>query len=369
MPTRPPHADPDHAARRAPAPPAAPRPARPVPAPPPLTPAQRGGRGNHPVGQAALQSLQQTQGNRAAQRLHQRTTVVQPAPPTAAPAAPGTVAPAPLSTMDDLIALVQRIETAYPGDNWQGITTRIRKAYYSGFLWNSMIKDREDYGGLSTPPLNPADYQAISTASAHPTIAVNGATIDIGHVFTGLDATNFPHAGVVMGAAGVEGPPGATWGGDVGSALAEWDLKGGRDRSQRATYYLRFASDDDMLGDVDGIALSQPGTAAPGAAPGPLSARLRAYYLGPAGGTPGAQQRFTKFAQGAGFHWTGRGAGIQLDAAARAHIRTQIDNFGVAWRRQHGGQTGANWFHDEDLDWFRDRFVTWVQQGLAAENP
>jgi hypothetical protein len=312
--------------------------------------------------------VQQTQGNRAAQRLQRRTTV-QRDPPTTAPAAPATVTPAPLSTIDDLIALVQRIETAYPGDNWQGITTRIRKAYYNGFLWNSMIKDREDYGTLSSPPLSAADYQAISTASAHPAIAVNGASIDIGHVFTGLDAANFPRTGVVMGAARVEGPAGATWGGDVGSALAEWDLNAGSDRSQRAAFYTRFASNDDMLGDVDGIALSQPAAGTAGAVSGPLSARLRAYYLGPAGGTPGARQRFTKFAQGVGFHWSGRGAGIQLDAAARAHIRSQIDNFGVAWRRNHGGHTGANWFHDEDLDWFRDRFVTWVQQGLAAENP
>jgi len=349
------------------------------------------GPGNGPVRQAAIVQLQQTHGNRATQRLlHrqpaapdpppvQRTAEVAAAPAprvavqrdTPAPAADQqqveNASPTPLRTIDDLITLVQHVESAYPGDNWQGITTRIRKAYYDGFLWDSMIKDREAHKGLTTPPLTAPDYKAFATAKDHPEITVNGASIDIGHVFTGLDAMNFPKTGTIMGAAGVEGPPGATWGGDVGSALAEWDLSSPKDRARRLDFYKKFASSDDMLGDVDGIALSAPPAA--GASSGTLSERLRTYYKGTAGAAAGVSQRFTKFAQASGFTWTGRGGGIQLDSAAKDHIRRQIDTFGVQWRRKRGGQTGANWFHDEDLDWFRDQFVTWVQQGLAAENP
>ena len=277
----------------------------------------------------------------------------------------------PLSTIDDLILLVQHVETAYPGDDWKGITTRIRKSYYDGFLWNSMINDREKYAGLAWPPLTVQDYKAITTAKNHPEITVNGDSIDFGHVLTGLDAMNFPKTGTIMGVAGVEGPPGATWAGDVGSALAQWDLSSFfKDRTKREEFYKQYASNDDMLGDVDGIAISAagPATATAGISD-TLSSRLRAFYKSSSGGASGSSKRFTKFAQGSGFQFSGSGAAIRLDAAAKQRIRSQINNFGLAWRRKGGGQTGANWFHDEDLDWFTTRFVSWVEQGLAAENP
>ena len=185
-----------------------------------------------------------------------------------------------------------------------------------------------------------------------------------------LTSMNFPKTGVIMGAAGVEGPPGATWAGDVGSALAEWDLSDAQDRTKRDDYYKKFASNDDMLGDVDGIAINAIGPAAASSgATDKVSSRLQSYYKGSAVGTKGSSQRFTKFAQGAGFKYNGTGAAIRLDAATKKRVRSQIDNFGVAWRRNHSGNPGANWFHDEDLDWFTDHFVDWVEKGLAAENP
>jgi hypothetical protein len=272
----------------------------------------------------------------------------------------------PLNTFDDLITLVQRVEAAYPGENWQGVVTRIRKSYYDGFLWDSMIADRSSYGGLAWPPLAVGDFKAFATAKNHPELKVNGESIDIGHVFTGLDAMNFPKTGLIMGAAGVEGPPGATWGGDVGSALAEWDLSSERKDDEREKYYQKLASNDDMLGDVDGIAITQKPADIPA---DKLSERLRWYYQGLNGGKSGASQRFTKFCQASGFNWTGKGAGIQLDAAARKHVRDQINEFAIAWREKGGGVPGFNWFHDKDLDWFTNRFVSWVQNGLAAENP
>ncbi len=271
----------------------------------------------------------------------------------------------PLNNIDDLISLVQHIEAVYPGESWQGIATRIRKCYYDGFLWDSMIADRSSYGTLDWPPAKVEDYKAFATAKNHPELKINGESIDIGHVFTGMDAQNFPKTGLIMSAAGVDGPTGATWGGDVGSALAEWDMNE-NERSKRLEYYQKYASSDDMLGDVDGIAITQKPADIPA---DKLSERLRWYYKGVNGGESGVSKRFTKFCQGSKFNWTGKGTGIRLDAAARKYIRGQIDEFGIAWREKGGGIPGNNWFHDADLDWFTDHFVQWVEAGLAAENP
>ena len=273
----------------------------------------------------------------------------------------------PLRTDADLITLVERVEAAYPGEDWRGVTTRIRKSYYDGFLWDSMIAPRADYPGLSWPPLTVEDYKAFATARSHPELRINGESVDIGHVFTGLDAMNFPSTGMLMSAAGVDGPPGATWSGDVGSALAEWDLNASSEPDRRLEYYNRFASSDDMLGDVDGIAITRIPADMP--AGSTLSSRLRWYYQGTGGGASGSRQRYTKFCQAAGFRWTGRGAGIQWDSAVRPRVRTQIENFALAWRRKGGGMPGFNWFHDRDLDWFTDHFLDWLKQGLSLENP
>ena len=62
----------------------------------------------------------------------------------------------------------------------------------------------------------------------------------------------------------------------------------------------------------------------------------------------------------------------KLDASARKVISERIDNFAVQYRRKltgvFGGM-GSNWFYDEDIKFFVDRFVAWVEAGLAAENP
>jgi hypothetical protein len=285
-------------------------------------------------------------------------------------AAYDAAAKTPLATLNDLLVLVKRVEAAYPGDDWKGITTRIRKSYYDGFLWDSMIKDREDYEGLKWPPMAVEDYKAFTEAKKKPELLINGESVDIGHVFTGLDAMNFTRTGKVIGATGTQGPAGATWAGDVGSALAMWDVKTDGDRKQRQTYYDDYASLDDMLGDVDGLAIKlmpAGGEAAMGG--GKLSDRISWYYKGYAGSTGGASMRYTNFCTAAGFVWTGKGTGIKFDTATRTFVRDQINGFGKAFRLNNGGIPGANWFYDEDLDWFTDHFLDWLSGKLAAENP
>jgi hypothetical protein len=275
----------------------------------------------------------------------------------------------PLKTLEDLLTLVKRVEAAYPGDDWKGITTRIRKSYYDGFLWDSMIKERDSYSGLAWPPLSVEDYKAFTEAKDEPELMINGESVDIGHLFTGLDAMNFQKTGTIMSTAGVHGPSGATWGGDVGSALALWTIKGQKDRTKREDFYEnQLATKDDMLGDIDGVAskLMPPGGEAEMGG-NRLSDRLRWYYQGGNGKKGGASMRFTNFCNASGFLWTGRGSSIALGSTAVLTIRQQIDHFAKAFGVQHWRIPTD--YEGEDLDWFTDRFVKWVEKGLAAENP
>jgi hypothetical protein len=145
-----------------------------------------------------------------------------------------------------------------------------------------------------------------------------------------------------------------------------WDLDGGRDPKKREEFYQRFASDDDMLGDVDGLAIKlnpEGGDATMGGSK--LSDRIRWYYSS----SGGATMRFTNFCAAAGFKWTGKGSAIKLDSASLAKIRDQIVSFGKAYRLNNGGWFNENWFYDADVDWFVERFTSWVTAGLARENP
>lgn len=344
-------------------------------------------RGNQPARQAAILHLQQTHGNNATRRMLQRTAVSSTpgvrvqrvgggqegdAQGDAQGGSTQTVQATPLNNIDDLIALVERVEKAYPGDDWRGITTRIRKSYYDGPLWNQMISDRASYPGLAAPPLRPEDHQAFATAKNKPEINVNGQSIDIGHIFTGLDAKHFPKTSGSIGTyTSIQAPAGASWSGDVGSALAMWDLSGEK-RDQREKFYNQYASEDDMLGDADGLALSDLEIQGPEGIGGSdtLSNRLRSYYKGTGGAGKGASKRFTKFAHAATFKHTGKGGGIKLTDGTRQFIRAQVDDFAVQFRRKEGTKLpGRNWFWNEDIDWYVDHFVKWVEKGLAAENP
>ena len=105
---------------------------------------------------------------------------------------------------------------------------------------------------------------------------------------------------------GRRGPAGATWLGDIGSALAMWSLKAGRDQNKREKYYTDYASDDDMLGDVDGTASILPPAGGDTAMGGnKLSDRLNWYYSGFGNRGGGVTMRYTNFCKASVFGWSG----------------------------------------------------------------
>ncbi len=287
------------------------------------------------------------------------------------------VAPTTLSTIDDFVRLVQRFEQAYPqcATDWQLCATMLRKlTAYNTSQWNQLVADRADTSRPWVPPMNAADYVALDGRSGI-LLPTPGGNIDVTHVLTGIDSMNFPHVGVAMQAAAVamsgttlEGPMAATWSGDVGSALAGFGTHNRSDLTTRDDYYNSFASSDDMLGDIDGIALGGVPNVAPNA---PLSQRLSAYY-GQGASATGAgtvERRFAAFCTRHGFTVTGSGTARTLDSATRTRIRDQINSF--AWLfcvnidRTYAVRPRP--YSPADLDWFTTHFVNWVEAGLRRE--
>jgi len=170
----------------------------------------------------------------------------------------------------------------------------------------------------------------------------DGTIIDLGHVFAGLDALNFP--------AEVDGPgtvnisknvDAVTWLGDLGSVLAEAVLKAVEsDRVITASEYQaiinEYASPQDMLGNIDSYVIgnafdirSEKGLK--------VSQMLRQYYLGE---HAARARRFSKFAELVGLGTCSSGSFSNEDA----WIESYIDEVNDAAALYLGAQTEAPWY-------------------------
>ncbi len=299
------------------------------------------------------------------------------------------VAPSPMSTMDHFIALVERIENAYPTLAWQDVVSKIRAEQYPGrggegsgimraFTWDDLIDEQDEIAPLQSSIASPADIAALRKSQS---VTFNGQTIDIGHVLTGVDSMNFPGTAGIFKRNNMSGPAAATWSGDVGSALTNWATNNPLNDSSaegKLKFYTSYSSLDDLLGDMDGINLggmpSLPKTAK-------LSQRLRTYYkTAPA---QGSSKRYTNFCSVSGFDV----AGGRLQASAKAYIRQQILNFAVGYNIKGaladgmilsgggmGGYVSPETYKitsaariQDNIDWFSNKFIADLEAGLARE--
>lgn len=305
------------------------------------------------------------------------------APPKGFPVSvPAGAAQAPLATIADFIALVKRVEAAYGGRPWQDIVTRMRKEYYPGptiyqqvlepFTWNALIDEQSRLPGLEVPPVAMSDLAALRDHAV--VTGPSGEAIDIGHILTGVDSYNFPHVSGTFAKGGIEGPAAASWGGDVGSALAKWAVDGVPGDQSKQDFYNLLANPADMLGDVDGLALAHgPNLSLPPSAS--LSRRLEAFYQ--TAPDTGPKQRYHQFCRGAHFTL----AGNVLDDASRARIKEQVTRFAHAFNHkgkvldplgfgrgvQPPGYETSTQRIDREAGWFANRFIAWIHQGLASE--
>ena len=172
----------------------------------------------------------------------------------------------------------------------------LRQIYYGSAAWSAshdpvwnMVITNQPWapGADPTTALNPPLMSALQHSQV-----VQGT--DIGHILTGMDAMLAPrNVTITKGSFGLQtnlvNEEWATWAGDVGSAAAEWALDSYLTKPNNANldpFFHRFASDADLIGDIDSFALRAGFS---GAAPpaqlmqaiqltGPLSNALLQYF-------------------------------------------------------------------------------------------
>lgn len=270
----------------------------------------------------------------------------------------------------------------------------LRQLYYGSAPWSASRNRAWDWvvtGRPWSPGLDP-------TPALHPPLAAALRRsqvvdkIDIGHVLTGLDAMLAP-ADVVIPAGRLGGlqtalpnEEWATWAGDVGSAAAEWAwdawMSAKPNPAAFGTFFARYASDSDLLGDIDSFAVRAGlGTAAPAAQlmrgirlTGPLSELLLQYFrisgsaLGAAHG--GSVANFVAAYGGVVAHRT-----LTNPTALAARLRPSVDEFARLFSMQRllmgsSGQqppAGAPPFPvvlAAGIDEMTARFVDWLAHRL-----
>lgn len=313
------------------------------------------------------------------------------------------ITPSPISTIEDFVALVERVEDAYGGIPWQDVTTRLRKEYYPGpggaysglkdaFQWGDLVDEQDEMPALEVPPVAIEDVAALRSTQV---ININGDEVDIGHLLTGVDSMNFPTVAGIFDAHNMEGPAAATWSGDVGSAMVKYVRKESErieeiedDAQRREEYYQGWAGQSDMFGDYDGLAIANLDSLG---ADAPLSERLWAYYIDSV--EEGANQRYHNFCDASQLEYLGN----SLSDEAKERIREQISSFADAFDLVDSvkddigysfmdqgyydswgflfGPPPSQQFREEDaieleeaLDWFSNRFIQEVENGLAGES-
>jgi hypothetical protein len=317
--------------------------------------------------------------------------------------------------MRQFIDLVRRVESENPGRTALQIAQLIMRSKYhsTGFDW-LLPSTAGTPGVTASGGVTAAD---VTTLSGEMTVTLpQGGESDPSHIVTAVTAaaeTQAPGAGGAGGTAGhlVSAPPAgltqldiASWAGDPGSAAGEWATAhphptGG---TTKQNYMDEFSPESDMIGDVDGVAMTSRSATAgfafdPTAA---LSNNLERFYF-PTNPREGKNRRFHTFCSVLGLGL--EPDGVTLSAAAIARIDNRIKQFAdwytandpnvQAWMALHapptpsmgGGAFGggfggsslpvydpiwSDWVaRANDWHWFAEKFRDFVQRNLRAEGP
>ncbi|EDX77788.1 hypothetical protein MC7420_3112 [Coleofasciculus chthonoplastes PCC 7420] len=255
-------------------------------------------------------------------------------------------APASAISIRDFIALVEAEERKYSPEeqtNTKLMITRLRKIFYDREGWdNYLIEGAKDIEAPYTTehqekerftlaiPFWFNDFDVVrqehnvkDSQGNTPDIASNqeisledGSYIDLGHVFAGLDALNYPQSvqAPVLSSIGIDDNVDAvTWVGDLGSVLAEIQFEWIRNDNQISSTEMQaiineYASPQDMLGNIDTYVIDQQFDIDETSGGRKVSEILREYYLNGSTdqGTPSRDRRYSIFAQAVGLNnWDG----------------------------------------------------------------
>ena len=351
------------------------------------------GQGNGATRTAVLQRAQQTIGNRATRAVLQRQ-VATPLPVQREGDIPIVKNPT-VKTMAEFIALVRKIEMDNPGLSALQIAQKIRLNKYNTTSWEKLLPS-----GAGKPPVGVSSHVSqndVTTLNGEFVITLpDGGQSDPSHIVAGIEAKmekqspGWPITDVVP--AQLSQSDIATWAGDVGSAAGEWMTAHPLPNYPNPTkqdYMTELSPVSDMVGDIDGVALSS-GTAANGFAfdpTKPLSSNLERFYF-PAAAAPqqGARKRFHTFC--AVEHLALAADGVTLSDSAIRYISNRVHAFAdfytkndpniLMWMVMNSNPglletiftetVAEKWIaRANDWKWFVDQFVAYVQNGLRAE--
>ncbi|HEX2374990.1 MAG TPA: hypothetical protein VHO93_13500 [Actinomycetota bacterium] len=293
--------------------------------------------------------------------------------------------------VDRFIASLEEAERAFPGDSPADLLSRIRNTYYSGFLVSQLLPDARAHGSRTLHGNTllgrtahrhltaRADENGVGDNPAPYVLLPSGEQIDIGHLFLGLEALLHPRTTVPFSAYGVPNIDATGWVADVGMASV-WTTKhaeGAPDPRvsrrlpgpDRDAYYLMSAPDADLLGDIDVFAMCAQWALAAGQ---PLSAALRAYYLGRPGRPPGLRWRWRAFASVNRLAFGRDGGRVAWDPAWWSGWVRRIDRFNDVYGAGVGGSLWGTITRPASRAWpetpyMLGLFLTWAQPLLEAE--
>ncbi|MCP4361955.1 MAG: DUF4157 domain-containing protein, partial [Chloroflexi bacterium] len=227
-------------------------------------------------------------------------------------------APASAISIQRFITLVEAEEARYPESeqrNTRLMITRLRKIFYDRQGWDEHLiqgargvaapysTNRRETGRerVEVPgPFN--DFEVVrhrhtvrGAGGRTPEIARNqeialsdGTYIDLGHVFAGLDAANYPQAvstGIPLVTIGIDSNVDAvTWVGDLGSVVAEIQFQFVNQNfsiseSEIQAVINEYASPQDMMGNIDAYVIAGQYNISQTSGGMKVSEMLRQYYL------------------------------------------------------------------------------------------
>ncbi|KXF83470.1 hypothetical protein ATN88_06830 [Enterovibrio coralii] len=178
-------------------------------------------------------------------------------------------------SLEEVIALIEAVENAYPNDNWKVIAVRLRKTHYNSDLWDLFL-----VGSIDIEPANVEQGvppSVIDTLKKGNIIFKdpNGNAIDMTHIWALINALSYPSIDAgIDDLSGISVADSISWVGDIGSVVSEYTLKTRPHFDSLEQYFHGYSSGSDLYGDIDGYGIFHQEIDDNL----PLSARIRTYY-------------------------------------------------------------------------------------------
>lgn len=286
------------------------------------------------------------------------------------------LAPGESLTARNFMQSLATLEDLARSDGYDNVQTlsAVRKLFYSSGNWDTVI---EGAAATGLPPSwsQEANQQIVDGVSSSQVVIINGQSVDIGHLLTGLDAGNH-HTAFSLSKFGMDifdfrsNKEFATFVGDLGSVVERYvderkeeEYFVSLDPTALAGHYNDLAGDQDMAGNVDSYSMNYDSSMS-------LTENLMAYYSGE---SRGDNERYTSFARSIGLGSLQSGSFSGDTPEFREGLQGEIYNFAMAYQMREGAWEGiSNWggmYHYSKVsEWVVAYFIEDLQRKVASES-